>query len=39
VDVKLPESYQVGKAYDLTITTGSHLQQPMMFTAQKVKIP
>jgi hypothetical protein len=39
IDVALPESLKAGKAYHLTITTGSHLQQPMVFTAEKVRVP
>ena len=39
IDVPLVESFKAGKAYDLTITTGSRLQQPMVFVAEKVKIP
>ena len=39
IDVNLPEAFKSGKAYDLQITTGSHLQQPNVFTAKKVKIP
>jgi hypothetical protein len=39
VDVSLPESFRPGKTYDLEITTGSHLQQPTVFTATKVKLP
>ncbi|MBL7042352.1 MAG: glycoside hydrolase family protein [Pirellulaceae bacterium] len=37
IDVTLPEQFKAGRAYDLEITTGSHLQQPTVFTAKKVK--
>ena len=36
VTVDLPRSFEVGKTYSLRITTGSHLQQPTVFTAEKV---
>ncbi len=39
IDVNLPENFKAGKACDFQITTGSHLQQPTVFTAEKVKIP
>jgi hypothetical protein len=39
VDVKLPDSFQAGQACDLEITAGSHLQQPTVFLATKVKLP
>ena len=39
IDVTLPDSFKAGQTYDLTITTGSHLQQPTVFTAEKVKLP
>ena len=39
IDVTRPESFKAGRAQDLTITTGSHLQQPTVFTAKKVKFP
>jgi len=39
VDVPLPESFTAGRAYDLEITTGSHLQQPAVFTAKKTRLP
>jgi hypothetical protein len=38
VDVILPAAFKSGKSYDLTITTGAYLQQPTVFTTQKVKI-
>jgi len=38
VDVTLPAAFKSGKAYDLTISTGTHLQQPTVFTAEKVKM-
>jgi hypothetical protein len=39
VEVVLPASFKRGQAYDLKITTGSHLQQPTMFVASKVEVP
>ena len=39
IDVTLPEPIKPGKAFDLQITTGAHLQQPTVFTAEKVKAP
>ncbi len=39
VEVALPESFKPGKAYDFKITTGAYLQQPMVFSADKVKLP
>ncbi len=39
IDVPLPESFKAGKAYDLQITTGSHLQHATVFAAKKVKFP
>jgi len=39
VGVNLPPSFKPGQAYYLEITTGSHLQQPTVFTAKKVKVP
>ncbi len=39
IDVNLPESFKAGQAYNLRITAGSHLQQPTVFTAEKVKVP
>jgi hypothetical protein len=38
VDVTLPTAFKSGKNYDLTVTTGMYLQQPTVFTAQKIKI-
>jgi hypothetical protein len=39
IDVKLPESFKAGQTYNLQITTGSHLQQPTVFTAEKLRVP
>ena len=39
IDVNLPAAFKPEKAYDLKITTGSHLQQSTIYTAQKVKVP
>lgn len=39
VEVTLPESFESGKSYDLTITTGLELQKPMVFRTSKLKIP
>ncbi|NQT39881.1 MAG: hypothetical protein HQ581_20475 [Planctomycetes bacterium] len=39
IDVSLPDSFKGGQSYDLTITTGLHLQQPTVFAAEKVKVP
>jgi len=36
IDVPLPESFKAGKSCDLQITTGSHLQQAMVFTAKEL---
>ena len=39
IDLRLPESFRAGKAYDLTITAGSHLQRPTVFSVEKVTVP
>jgi len=39
IDVTLPESFKAGRARDFQITTGSHLQQATVFTAEKVRAP
>jgi len=39
IEVPLAGSFKAGKAYDVTITTGSYLQQPTVFVATKVKLP
>jgi len=39
VVVVLPDVYESGHSYDLQITTGLHIQQPMVFVANEVKLP
>lgn len=39
IDVPLSDALKAGRAYDLQITAGSHLQQPTLFTAKKVRLP
>lgn len=39
VEVVLPDAFKSGQTYDVKITTGLDLQQPMVFTAEKVKVP
>ena len=39
IDVTLPESFKPTRTCTLRITMGSHLQQPTVFTAEKVKVP
>ena len=39
IDVNLPESFESGQSYDLRITAGTHLQQPTVYTAEKVNVP
>jgi hypothetical protein len=39
VEVTLPASFKKGRTYELKITTGLHLQQPMVFTAKKLELP
>jgi len=38
VEVELPDKFEGGKTYDLSITTGSHLQQPTVLVAKKLKL-
>ncbi len=39
VEVPLPLTYEAGKSYDLTITTGLNQWQPMVYTAEAVGLP
>jgi len=39
VDVTLPAAFKSGETYTLAITTGTHLQEPTVFTVDKVKVP
>jgi hypothetical protein len=39
IDVVLPDLIKAGKKYELTITTGLHLQEPTVFVAKDVALP